>query len=157
VGEADRGTIVRALREVFDGPAWHGPSVRQVLRGVGARRAAWRPAPGRNTIWDLVLHLAVARHILLARLTGARAAFPRKRHRTWWAPMPARGTEAAWRDDVALLVDYQARLIAAIERAPAARLARRRAGHTVAHELLHEAVHDAYHAGQIALLARLAR
>ena len=67
----DRATILRSLREAYAGPAWHGPSVRVALRGISAEQAAARPAPGRNTIWELVLHLAYARHGLLLRVATA--------------------------------------------------------------------------------------
>jgi uncharacterized damage-inducible protein DinB len=157
-GVPSRAAVVRMLREVYGGPSWLGPDVRRLLRQVTARQAAWRPARGRNTIWDLTLHLALTRHIMLGRLTGERAAFPRPRRSTWWAQAPARPSETAWRADVALLGELQQRLVRVVERAPAARLARvRSGGRTIAHELLGAATHDAYHAGQIALLAKLAR
>jgi len=156
-GMPDRAALLRALREMYAGPSWVGPTVRRLVRGVPARQASWRPAPGRNTIWELTLHLALARHILVARITGERALFPRPRRSSWWARTPADGSERAWRSDVALLADCQRRLIAAVERAPASRLTRVRAGgRTIAHELLGVVMHDAYHAGQISLLSRLA-
>lgn len=157
-GQPARAAIVRALRESYAGPNWVGPNIRQVLRGVTARQAAWRPAPGRNTIWELALHLALARHILWCRLTGERAAFPRPRRSAWWARTPRDMSEQAWRTDQALLAEQQERLLRAVQRAPAARLARvRSGGRTVAHELLGVVMHDNYHLGQISLLAKLAR
>jgi hypothetical protein len=35
----------------YNRKAWHGPNLRQSLRGVTAEDAAWRPAPGRHNIW----------------------------------------------------------------------------------------------------------
>lgn len=158
-GMPSRAAVVRMLREVYGGPSWLGPDVRRLLRQVTARQAAWRPAPGRNTIWDLTFHLALTRHIMLGRVTGERSLFPRPRRSTWWAKAPAALSETAWRADVALLEELQQRLVRAVERAPAARLSRVRSGgggRTIAHELLGAVTHDAYHAGQIALLAKLA-
>jgi len=158
-GTPSRASIIRALTEVYAGPAWHGPSVRQALRRLTPERAAYRAAPRRNTGWELALHLSAARHIMLQRVTGADLSpFPRKRRATWWPVAPAAQDAAAWRADVALLEEYQRRLLAAVARAPLARLALVRPGRrwTIAHELLGMAVHDAYHAGQMILLAGLA-
>ena len=157
-GQPGRDVIARALREIYGGPAWHGPSLREALRGVGAAQAARRPGPGRNTIWELMLHLAYGRHRLLLRLgEGGARQFPRRLTKAWWPAAPAQPTAAAWRADVELLADYHARLLAAVARAPRARLDAVRLGQrrTIAHELLGVAFHDAYHAGQIRMLARL--
>ena len=149
-----RPVIIQTICDVFAGPAWHGPSLRASLRGLSSRDAARRIAPGRNTIWELVLHLAYTRHRLVMRLGADVARFPRKLGKPWWPTAPGKPTDAAWRDGLALLTDYQDRLIAAIDAAPEARLRRQRPGQprTIAHELLGVAVHDGYHAGQIRLL-----
>ncbi|HET9984633.1 MAG TPA: DinB family protein [Longimicrobiales bacterium] len=154
----DRRTIEWYLREAYAGPAWHGPSVRAALSGVTAEAAAWRPGPGRNTIWELALHLACTRHRLLLRAgDDAAGRFPRRLTRSWWPSMPERATAGAWREDRALLEEYQERLLDVVAGAPAERLLTRRPGQrgTIAHELLGVALHDTYHAGQIRLLARL--
>ena len=157
-GQPGRGVIARALLETYAGPAWHGPSLRAALHGIGAEEAARRSAPGRNTIWELVLHLAYGRYLGLRRLEeGASGQFPRRLTKAWWPAAPAAPTEAAWRADLELLAEYQARLLAALERATEARLrvVRPSQRHTIGQELLGLALHDAYHAGQIRLLVRL--
>ncbi len=157
----DRETLIRALREGYGGPAWHGPSVLSALRGVPAAAAAERVAPGRNTIWDLALHLAYTRHrviLRLARLAGLDApAFPRRLRASWFPELPADPGEAAWRDDKALLAGYQQRLLDVLDGLPSATLRTRRRGasRSIGDELLGLALHDAYHAGQIRLLVRL--
>src|SRR4051812_25972309 len=157
-GVPSRATILVALRELYKGPAWHGPSVLASLRGVDAELASRRPAPGRNTIWELVLHLTHARYLLMRRLDAEPIArFPRKLRKAWWPIAANDSDESAWRSGVELLDTYQNLLIASVERAPAARFTRVRAGQrrTIAHELLGNAFHDAYHAGQIVLLHAL--
>lgn len=157
----DVRTLVRTLRESYDGPAWHGPSVRASLRGLSAERAAARPGPGRNTIWELVLHLAYGRHRLLHRLKRLHELtlprFPRKLRASWFPELPETLDEASWKGDLALLDAYQERLVEALEKLPARTLRRRRRGssRTIGSELLGLALHDAYHAGQIRLLDRL--
>ncbi len=157
----DAATIVRALREAYDGPAWHGPSVRVALRGLSAERAAVRPAPERNTIWELVLHLAYARHGLLLRVKRFHdielPAFPRKLQKPWFPELPPTLDERAWKRDRALLGAYQERLVGVLESVPPQALRKRRPGRrrSIGMELLGLALHDAYHAGQIRLLDRL--
>ena len=154
-GAPERELVRRTIHEVFAGPAWHGPSVLAALRGMTAATAARRVERGRNTPWELVLHLAYTRHRLLGRLGVNAGRFPRKLRTAWWPIAPAEPTEAAWRGDLALLRTYQERLLQAVGQASEAQLRRRRAGQrrTIADELIGVAVHDAYHAGQIRLIA----
>jgi uncharacterized damage-inducible protein DinB len=147
---------LKLLREVYEGPAWHGPSVKHALAGVTAPIAAQRLDRDRNSIWELVLHLAHGRHLLIGRVTETnRTRFPRHVRAPWWPVIDYEMTDAAWRDDLQLLDDVQSRLLDAVRRATAKQLARRpkSSKHTVAAQLLGTAVHDAYHAGQIRQLA----
>jgi uncharacterized damage-inducible protein DinB len=158
-----RAELLRLVNEAYAGPAWHGPSLRGALRGalrgVTAEEAAWRQAPGRNSVWDLVLHTAFARHRVRGRLLpSARTPFPRRVPRDWW-PMPddEPGTLAQrWRRDL-LLLDEQHRLfIDVVASIPMSRL-REPAGHrrgTLRQQVSGIALHDVYHAGQIRLLLR---
>ena len=146
---------VRLLREVYAGPAWHGPSVKEALEGVTASVASRRLVPDRNSIWELVLHLAHGRHLVTERVTNTTADFPRRLREPWWPLIDYETTDAAWRDDLQLLEDCHTRFMDAVEHATPAQLARMPHGatHTVAEQLLGMAVHDGYHAGQIRQLA----
>lgn len=147
---------LKLLREVYGGPAWHGPSVKQSLAGVTAAVAAQRLDEHRNSIWELVLHLAHGRHLVVGRITETKSAkFPRRVRAPWWPIIDYEMTEAAWRDDLQLLDDCQTRLLDAVTRATKKQLARRpkSSKHTIAEQLLGMAVHDAYHAGQIRQMA----
>ncbi|PYT06704.1 MAG: hypothetical protein DMF60_08770 [Acidobacteria bacterium] len=46
------------LKRAFEGKAWHGPSVSEVLTGVTAEQAAAHPIAGAHSIWELTLHIA---------------------------------------------------------------------------------------------------
>ncbi|MGH7690479.1 MAG: DinB family protein [Gemmatimonadaceae bacterium] len=158
-----RREIVRALSDIYRGPAWHGPSLRATLRGVTGIEAGWRPAPNRNSIYDIVLHLAYARHRMLGRL----AAFERRRHprfgrsmRAGWFPYtPTHPDERGWTEDLRVLDSYQEQVLRAVGQAKPTTLAMRRRGKlvTIGSEFMGLAFHDAYHAGQIRLLTLLAR
>ncbi|MGB0111192.1 MAG: hypothetical protein WBP52_22060, partial [Terriglobales bacterium] len=61
MSETDRTEAARIadqLRRAFDGEAWHGDSLFEILERVGAARAAARPIGSAHTIWELVLHVA---------------------------------------------------------------------------------------------------
>ena len=153
-----RSVLRRALEEWYRGPAWHGASVLTALRGIRAAVASRRPAPGRNTVWELALHLAYTRHVMLHRLDiGAVSRFPRRLRVAWWPMMPKPASADAWQADLDLLSADQDRLLAALAKVPQSRLRRRRSGqpNPIGFEVLGLAMHDAYHTGQIRLLLRL--
>jgi len=154
--------IARAITEIYRGPAWHGPSVRSTLKGVTAAQAGWRPAPGRNSIDDLVLHLTYTRHRMLGRLAtvqgNKRSRFPRAMRLSWFPHASDPLDEEAWTEDLRLLEEYQDRVLASLRDVEPATLSlcRPGKGRTVGAELMGIAFHDAYHAGQIRLLALVA-
>jgi uncharacterized damage-inducible protein DinB len=140
--------------------SWHGgPTPLGAFRGVTAAQAAWRPAPGRHSIWALALHLAywkyAVRRILEQRLRGG---FPR-RPANWPRP-PAEATAALWARDLALLRDEHERLLRAARRLSPGQLGRRARGKrswSYGELITGIALHDAYHTGQIQMLKRLWR
>lgn len=152
--------LVSLIQPATGRRSWHGgPTPLGALRGVTAEQAAWRPAPGRHSIWALALHLAywkyAVRRILERRPRGG---FPR-RPANWPRP-PAEATEADWARDVALLRDEHERLLAAARRISPRQLGRRPPGKrswTRGELLTGIALHDAYHTGQIQMLKRLWR
>jgi uncharacterized damage-inducible protein DinB len=137
---------------------WHGgPTPVGAVRGLTAADAAWRPAGGRHSIWELMLHIAYWDYAVRRRITGdASTRFPRSPSN--WPEPPTRPTEPAWDADRALLRDEHLRLAEAIRTVPAARLGERPAGAkkwTYGELITGIAQHDAYHTGQIQLLKRL--
>ena len=144
------------LEQAFGRRGWHGPTLSAAVRDVSMREALWRPAPGRNTIWELVLHAAFWKHEVRRRLTGETARFSRSPRN--FPRMPEQPTARAWGDDVALLKSEHAKLVAMVEKFPAARLHRKIPGTRFipVEQIAGIAAHDLYHCGQISLLKRLA-
>jgi DinB superfamily len=148
--------ILAIVEESFRRRAWHGPNLRGSFRGLSARHAAWRPAPGRHNIWEFVLHAAYWKYAIRRRLTGEkRGSFPLKGSNFF--PRPVILTEKAWRDDVRLIGDEHRKLIAVIQHHVPGILSKaspvqRKA---VIRMLYGIAFHDVYHAGQIRLLRRI--
>src|SRR5262245_56805929 len=84
------------LRSTFEGPAWHGPAVLELLASVSAEQAASHPIPGAHSIWELVLHLAGSYGLVLRRLDGD-ASPPTDAED--WPPVP-QTTDANWRSSI---------------------------------------------------------
>ena len=145
------------LDTAYDQASWHGPNLRGSLRGVSPRLAAWRPAPGRHNIWELLVHAAYWKYVAWRRLTGAkRGSFPLPGSN--FLTRPESTTAAALRKDLDLLESMHRTLREAVAALDPAELDRPSAHHGVSRRALVTGVaaHDLYHAGQVQLLKRLA-
>lgn len=159
-GRAAIGTLIDQLDEAYDRRSWHGTNLKGSLRGVSADEAAWRPSPGRHSVWELAVHAAYWKYAAWRSLTGEkRGSFPRKGSN--WFPCPLPPTEEVWRADKKLLEECHRHLREAVAGLTDADLARRAAGgrekETVGRLVRGVVAHDLYHAGQIQLLKRLLR
>ena len=86
--------IADQLHRAFAGGAWHGPALRQLLRGVTAKQAAARPLAGGHSIWELVLHITAWKKAVRQRVMGrAIELSPRE---DW--PPAGKASAAAWRN-----------------------------------------------------------
>jgi hypothetical protein len=142
--------LLALLDEAFDKKSWHGPNLRASIRGVTAHQAAWRPAPGRHNIWELVLHAAYWKYVVRRRLSGEkRGSFVLKGSNFFDRPVEL--SEAAWTADIGVLAGEHRRLRQFLTELPA----RRWNDAKVLHVVRGIAAHDLYHAGQIRLLRRL--
>ena len=155
--------LIAMLDEAYAGPAWHGPCLREAVRGVTHREAAWRPARGRHNIWELAVHAAYWKYIAVRRILGETAmSFGEPGHNFFSRPM--KGTAgsqhaAQWRRDLARLAQMHKELRKAVATLQDSALDRHARGgrHTNRVLIAGEAMHDVYHAGQIQLLKRLRR
>lgn len=145
--------IVDQLKRAYEGKAWHGPAVREVLAGVTAEQAARRPLPDAHSIWELVVHIGVWEAFVRRRLEGEIITdVPTEQD---WPPTTDT-SEAAWKRTLAQLEEGHMQLRTVIAALPESRLSEtvRGMGYSV-YFMLHGVVqHDLYHAGQIALLKK---
>ena len=86
--------ILDQLKRAFEGNAWHGPSVGEVLAGITANQAHARPLANAHSIWELVRHIGVWEDVGRRRLTGDRAQIEISSPEDW--PPPEDTSEAAW-------------------------------------------------------------
>lgn len=160
---ASSDRLLSSLRRAHDGEPWHGPSRAQVLADVTAAEAAWRPAAGAHTLWEVVLHMRSWTREVLRRAEGGVPAEPVDGD---WPAMPSPADEAAWRLTLQSLDEAHAALARFVgqmsEDLRAARV-KDRPGDPPGHAITQRgmirslAEHDVYHTGQLALLKRLAR
>jgi uncharacterized damage-inducible protein DinB len=152
MNESEGVRIADQLRRAFEGSAWHGPAMLEMLEGVDAATAAAKPLPNVHSIWELVLHIAVWDDAALRRLGGMK-----------WQPTGLKNfppvtkrTEAMWRKAVAATKRTHDRLVRTVAVLPDLRLRERVPGkrYDFYHMLHGIAQHELYHAGQIAILKK---
>jgi hypothetical protein len=154
----NRAFLLDALAEAFEGPAWHGPTLRASVKGVRIDEALWRPGKQRNSIWDLVLHAAYGKYLVATRLEpDVEREFGRTLAKSWWPRLPDAPDVKGWRADQQLLIHWHEALLEVCRRVPEKRLRQKRlqSRFSLAQEVHGLALHDIYHAGQIRLLRRL--
>jgi hypothetical protein len=147
-----RELVVRLLDEAYEKKTWHGPNLKQALRGVNAKQAAWRPGKGRHNIWEETLHAAYWKYEVCRRIEGEKkGSFALKGKNFFSRPEKGKANEAAWRADKNLLDREHRALRAAIRK-----VLDTPRGIGFLGQIYGVAMHDVYHAGQIRLLRRLA-
>jgi uncharacterized damage-inducible protein DinB len=144
--------IVHELKCAFDGEAWHGPALMELLDGVDAKTAAARPIATAHSIWELVVHLTGWERVITRRLLGEKITLSDAEnfgHTT--------GTgEAAWREAIESLRSTHAELIKTVSTLSEEKLNAAVPGkpYDIRFMLHGASQHAAYHGGQIALLKR---
>lgn len=141
--------VLALLDESYEKRTWHGPNLKQSLRGVTAKQAAWRPGRGRHNIWELAVHAAYWKYAVRRRIEK-HGSFALKGSNFFARPEKGKGNEAAWNADKALLEREHRQMKAAIEK-----VLQEPRGRKILRMLYGVALHDIYHAGQIRLLRRL--
>ena len=149
---AERDRIVDQLDRAFEGEAWHGPSVLEVLEGMTWKKAVEKPVPDAHSVWEIVLHMTAWEEVVRRRLLGETVNLTDEQD---WPPA-ANPSQAGWSRALEALRAGHARLreIAAgitdneLDSSPGGKYSTR-------YVLLHGIIqHDLYHAGQIAVLKK---
>ena len=143
--------VLALLDEAYEKKTWHGPNLKQSIKGVTAKQAAWRPGPRRHNIWEVTLHAAYWKYAVQRRIEGGkRGSFVLKGSNFFTRPEAGKLNEAAWSADRKLLEQTHRALREAV-----AKVLRTPRGARVVHQIYGVAFHDIYHAGQIRFLRRL--
>jgi uncharacterized damage-inducible protein DinB len=142
------------LKRAYQGEAWHGPSLRELLADVTAAQAASKPIANAHSIWELVNHIIAWEQIVRRRLEGESLDdIPDEMN---FPPASDHGEEA-WQATRRALESSNQSLRESIRRIDDAKLDEMVAGKEHSNYfMLHGAIqHDLYHGGQIAILKKL--
>lgn len=151
---SETARIAEQIRRGYQGEAWHGPSLRELLEGVTAGKAAAHPIAGAHSIWELVLHVTAWEKYVRRRMSGERIVDVAEVDD--WPPVTD-ASDAAWRAALHELERSNHELVEAVKAFPDSRLGEKPAGkgHTFYVDLHGIVQHDLYHAGQVALLKKM--
>jgi uncharacterized damage-inducible protein DinB len=143
------------IRRAFDGDAWHGDSILEILDGVDAKMAAAHPIKSAHSIWELVLHMTAWDGAILTRIGGTALELQDEQN----FPPVKDTSETAWRKAIDHARHTHSELVSAVAAFPDSRLQDRVPGKTESyHDFFYTfsgiVQHELYHAGQIALLKK---
>jgi len=141
------------LKRAYQGEAWHGPSLRELLADVTAEQAAAKPIADAHSIWELVNHVIAWEQIVKRRLEGETLAeIPDEMN---FPPIAAPNAEG-WQNTLQALETSNKALRDSIRLIDDTKLEEIVPGMNYSNYfMLHGVIqHDLYHAGQIALLKK---
>jgi uncharacterized damage-inducible protein DinB len=144
--------ILDQLNRAFEGEAWHGPPVMEILQGITAQQASARPLNSAHSIWEIVLHIAAWETACRRRLGGERAQLSDSED---W-PEVANTSEQSWEEAREALKQGHKELCDAVSKLDATRLDQPIVeGLSSVYVTLHGVIqHSLYHAGQVAILKK---
>jgi uncharacterized damage-inducible protein DinB len=152
---SETARLADQIRRAFEGNAWHGDSLLELLSDVDATIAAAHPIPHAHSIWELLLHVAAWDGAVGERLAGVAVSLSNEANFP-----PVRNTsESAWRGALQFARQTHQELVQAVARFPDSRLRERVPGQRESyHDFFYMfsgiVQHELYHAGQIALLKK---
>jgi uncharacterized damage-inducible protein DinB len=143
------------IRRAFEGEAWHGDSMLELLADVDAKIAAAHPIKNAHSIWELILHIAAWDDAVLRRTGGTAVALSDQEN----FPPVHDASDAAWRKAVEHLKNAHDQLVKAVAAFPDSRLMEQVPGKSAKYYnffYMFSGIvqHELYHAGQIALLKK---
>jgi uncharacterized damage-inducible protein DinB len=152
---SETARLADQIRRAFDGDAWHGDSVLELLDDVNAKIAAARPIKNAHSIWELVLHIAAWDGAVLKRTGGTAVQLSGEQN----FPPVNDASETAWREAIEHAKHTHSELEQAVAAFPDSRLQDQVPGKTQSYYTFFYMFsgivqHELYHAGQIALLKK---
>ena len=147
--DSEARVLVDFMDSVFYGPGWHGPELYPTLQSLSVEPALQPAGPDGYSTWQLVLHCAYWKHIILKRLGVTDAPFERAPDD--FPALPEHKDRGAWERDLQLLVDKHEALKAVVRRLGNAELGQASTDERFSREslVLSIAAHDAYHTGHL--------
>jgi uncharacterized damage-inducible protein DinB len=152
---SEAARLADQIRRAFEGDAWHGDSVLELLADVNAKAAAAHPIKNAHSIWELLLHVAAWDNAVTRRIGGTAVTLSDKQN----FPPVGDTSDTAWRKAVESVKRTHDDLVKAVAAFPDSRLADQVPGKTQNYYNFYYMFsgvvqHELYHAGQIALLKK---
>lgn len=149
---SEAALIADQLRRAFDGDAWHGPALLELLEDVDSGTAAAKPLADVHSIWELVLHIAAWDGAALKRLAGKKCQLKGEQN----FPRMPEPTDDTWRAAVQKAKLTHEELVGTVAGLSEKQLREQVPGkrYDFYHMLHGVAQHELYHAGQIAILKK---
>lgn len=150
--------LIEIYDQGYNKRAWHGTNLSGSLKGLKLPELLYRPHPKRHNIWEITLHCAYWKYVVLRRIVaGEKGSFPRKPSN--FPALPNDKTLKNWKVDLDLLDEYHFKLRDVMAAFPESKLYKAPKNSKVSYiqTLYGISSHDLYHAGQIQLLKKMSR
>jgi uncharacterized damage-inducible protein DinB len=134
-----REDLLKHWNDAWTNGLWAAPWSK-AIDDLTPAQAAWTPAPGRHSIWQIVNHMIFWREHDLALLKAQKMSSEEKERRNF-EPTPSPASDAAWRETKKRFAQTHQQIDEAIAN-PANSIER----------LQYFLFHDSYHFGQIMYL-----
>jgi len=118
------------------------PAFKASFGDLTAAQAAWKPQPGRHSIWQNLNHICYWREVVVGRLQGLNPAPEEMEKKNFEEPSDA--SDGAWRESMARLERSQKLVHDALK-----------SGLLTSEKFKFMVPHDAYHVGQVMYLRAL--
>lgn len=147
--------IQKLLKRNWEGPMWHGGTIKEILEGITWEKAFEKPGNSSHNIYELVKHMYCWRKFVLEHLKGNTSYSVELNSETDWIKQYEEN-EGSWKAALEELENNQTELVKAFENFPDERLEELVPGkkfnwYVMIHGCVH---HDIYHSAQISLLKK---
>lgn len=146
------------IGSIQNGPAWHGPSLNELLLDVDEKMASAHPIAGCHSIWELVLHLIAWRTFCLKKIQQDAEFDIVVSGPVDWPTVPEPSIEN-WNEAKLSLQASMDMLLAELEKLKITQLNDQVLGrkYPLYVVILGITQHDTWHGGQMALLKKVMR
>ena len=147
--DSESRVLIDFMDSVFYGPGWHGAELYPTVQSLTVEQALQTAGPDNYCAWQLVLHCAYWKHVILQRLGVTEHAFERSPED--FPDLPEPSDREAWERDLQLLVDKHEAIKGEVKRLANNELSELSTDERFSKEslVLSIAAHDAYHTAHI--------
>lgn len=149
--------IKDALRRLYEGEVWHGPSIKEILIDITPEQAVKRLTPKSKNIAEYLIHITNWRTFALEKLTGSDTFDIILNSEADWSVVNEI-TKDKWEEIQEGYEESQKEILEVLETYTDRKLenivsGRKYSFYTLLYGVIH---HDIYHSGQMMMLKRLA-